>query len=406
MPKNELISVDEAIRKIVKQFNKLTDEDIELTKSLGRISAEPIYAQTFNPSSNVSSMDGYAINSKNRYNTFKVIGESAAGKPFKGKVQSQQTVAIYTGAKLPIGTDTIIIQENIKKLKDKNIQLIENKYKKYQFVRKKGLDFSKGDIILNKNQLINSRNIGSIAMSGNFWLNVVRKPIIGIISTGNEILKVGNLSQKDKIPSGNLVMLSSIVKTLGGIARILPIAKDNKISLKGIIEKNLDCNLLLTTGGASVGKYDMLKNIFEEKLKNTKINFWKIAMRPGKPLVFGTYKGTALLGLPGNPVSTGVCSLIFLSAIMNKMKGKNNFFPTIYRGKITTSLEENDRRMDFVRSVFIYKNEEILLTPFKKQDSSMTSFFSQANCLIIRKPFENKIDAGQIVNFIKFPNLF
>ena len=110
-------------------------------------------------------------------------------------------------------------------------------------------------------------------------------------------------------------------------------------------------------------------------------------MRPGKPLVFGTYKGTALLGLPGNPVSTGVCSLIFLSAIMNKMKGKNNFFPTIYRGKITTSLEENDRRMDFVRSVFIYKNEEILLTPFKKQDSSMTSFFSQANCLIIRKPF-------------------
>ncbi|MAQ06210.1 MAG: hypothetical protein CMN50_00690 [SAR116 cluster bacterium] len=405
MQNNELISVEKAIKKIVAQFDKLEDEDVELTKSIGRISAEPLFSKTFNPVTNVSSMDGFAISSDNNDSYFKIIGESSAGYPFTGQVRKKETVAIYTGAHLPKGTDTVIIQENVKK-KGSSIQLIDKTFKKYQFVRKKGLDFKKGDIVLENNQTINSRNIGSIAMSGNYWINVIRKPIIGILSTGNEISKVGNLTPKNQIPSGNLVMLASIVKTLGGIARILPIADDNKKSLKKILEKNLDCNLLLTTGGASVGKYDKLKSIFKEKTKNTKINFYKVAMRPGKPLIFGNYKGTPLLGLPGNPVSAGVCSLIFLNAIMNKMKGKKRFFPKIFEGKLTESISTNDLRMDFMRGIYFDNETETIITPFKKQDSSMTSFFSQANCLIIRKPYAEKIDKGQIAKFIKFPSLF
>ena len=405
MQNNELISVEQAIKKIVVQFDKLEDEDVELTNSIGRISAEPIFSQTFNPITNVSSMDGYAISSNNNDSYFKIVGESSAGNPFTGQVRKKETVAIYTGAHLPKGTDTVIIQENVKK-KGSNIELIDKNYKKYQFVRKKGLDFKKGDIVLKNNKTINSRNIGSIAMSGNYWINVIRKPIIGILSTGNEISKVGNLPSKNQIPSGNLVMLSSIVKTLGGIPRLLPIAEDNKKSLKKILEKNLDCNLLLTTGGASVGKYDKLKSIFEDKTKNTKINFYKVAMRPGKPLIFGKYKGTPLLGLPGNPVSAGVCSLIFLNAIMNKMKGIKSFFPRVYKGKLSEPISTNDRRMDFMRGIYFVNDAETLLTPFEKQDSSMTSLFSEANCLIIRKPYEEKIDKGQIAKFIKFPTLF
>ena len=200
--------------------------------------------------------------------------------------------------------------------------------------------------------------------------------------------------------------MSSIVKTLGGIPRLLPIAEDNKKSLKKILEKNLDCNLLLTTGGASVGRYDKLKSIFQEKNKNTKINFYKVAMRPGKPLIFGKYKGTPLLGLPGNPVSAGVCSLIFLNAIMNKMKGIKSFFPRVYKGKLSEPISTNDRRMDFMRGIYFVNDAETLLTPFEKQDSSMTSLFSEANCLIIRKPYAEKIDKGQIAKFIKFPSLF
>ncbi len=404
MQKNELISVQEAIKKIVTKFDILEDEDVELTNALGRVSAEPLFSQTFNPISNVSAMDGFAISSENKGSTFKIIGESAAGSPFTGKIKKNEAVAIYTGAHLPKGTDTIIIQENVKK-KGSNIELIDKNFKKNQFVRKKGLDFKKGDIILEKNQTINSRNIGSIAMSGNYWVNVIRKPTIGILSTGNEISKVGNLTRKNQIPSGNLVMLSSIVKTLGGIARLLPIAEDNKKSLKKLLEKNLDCNLLLTTGGASVGKYDKLKSIFEEKTKNTKINFWKVAMRPGKPLIFGRYMGTPLLGLPGNPVSAGVCSLIFLSVIMNKMRGDKSFFPKIFEGKLSESISSNDRRMDFMRATYSVNKGKTFVTPFKKQDSSMTLLFSQANCLIIRQPYEEKIDKGQIVKFIKFPPL-
>ncbi len=405
MLNNEFISVEEAIKKIVTQFDKLEDEDVELTNSLGRVSAEPLFSKTFNPITNVSSMDGFAISSDNKDSFFKIVGESSAGNPYTGQVRKKETVAIYTGAHLPKGTNTVIIQENVKK-KGSYIELIDKTYKKYQFVRKKGLDFKKGDIVLKNNQVINSRNVASIAMSGNFWINVVRKPIIGILSTGNEISKVGNLTGKNQIPSGNLVMLSSIVKTLGGIPRLLPIAEDNKKSLKKILEKNLDCNLLLTTGGASVGRYDKLKSIFQEKNKNTKINFYKVAMRPGKPLIFGRYKGTPLLGLPGNPVSAGVCSLIFLNAIMNKMKGKKSFFPKVFEGKLSDSISSNDRRMDFMRATYIVNAVETLLTPFKKQDSSMTSLFSQANCLIIRQPYEEKINKGQMAKFIKFPILF
>ena len=167
-------------------------------------------------------------------------------------------------------------------------------------------------------------------MTGQAWLTVSRKPTVSILSTGNEILKVGEQISKDKIPSGNSLMLASMVQEFGGIARILPVAKDNLQDIYEILENALDSDLIITTGGVSVGKYDLIQKALT-KFDN-KIEFWKIGMRPGKPLLFSKINNTPLIGLPGNPVSSGVCSLIFVNIAIRKMLGDDSLFPILENG--------------------------------------------------------------------------
>ena len=195
---------------------------------------KPIISEIDNPKYDVSSMDGYAINYKDYFDLrdskikkFKIVGESSAGLPYSKKINSLETVRIFTGAKLPKGSNTVIIQENVKVSKSGSYIIIDESPKKSQFVRKKGLDFKKNNIIFKEGTILKSRHLGSIAMTGQAWLTVSRKPTVSILSTGNEILKVGEQLSKDKIPSGNSLMLSSMVQEFGGMPRILPVAKDN-----------------------------------------------------------------------------------------------------------------------------------------------------------------------------------
>ncbi len=404
MPKKNLISIETAIKKIIKQISLTSIEEVNILDTFGRINAKNIFSKVNNPSNDVSSMDGYAIDGEDIKESYSVIGESAAGTPYKSRVKTGHTVQIFTGAHLPKGTNTIIIQENVQ-YRNNKIYLNDKNIIKFQYVRRKGLDFKKKQIILKKNLLINARRLNTIAMSGNHLIKVRKKPVIGILSTGNEIKKIGASFKNYEIPSGNNLMLSSIVKIFGGTPKILPIARDKKDAIKNIIDRNLNCDLIVTSGGASVGKYDLLSDLFRQNTKNSEIEFWRIAMRPGKPLMFGKYKKLNILGLPGNPVSAGVCALVFLRAAIRKMLGLKNYFPKIYTGISETLLEENDERMDFIRSVYQKKNI-VYVTPFLKQDSSMTNTFSKSNCLLIRKPFDKKIVPGDEVKFIKFPSLF
>ena len=404
MPKKGLLSVDQAISAIVKKILPLKKEEkIKLSDSLGRILSKNVISKRNNPSEDTSAMDGFAINIKNSTNEFKIIGESSAGNPFKGKVGKNETVQIFTGSFLPKGTNTVIIQENVKNLSP---EIITNTVtlEKNQNVRKKGVDLKLGELVVKKNTVINSRIISSIAMSNNNHIYVKKKPVIGILSTGNEIVDIGKKIGKNQIPSGNNLMISSMVKVFGGIPKILPIAKDKTKDIEKILNKNLDCDLFVSSGGASVGKYDLLKSVLDKKNINTNVNFWKIAMRPGKPLIFGKYKNIPFLGLPGNPVSAGVCSLIFLRTSINKILGINDFFPDLHVGILNGELKKNDQRLDFVRAYFD-KNDKNKIIPFSKQDSSMINLFSKCDCLILRKPFEKKALKNTKVNFIKFPDL-
>ena len=406
---SDLLSLDEAINKIKSNFQKIGNEDIFLKDALGRCLAKPIISNVDNPKYDVSSMDGYAINYKDyldvrdsKIKKFKIVGESSAGLPYSKKINSLETVRIFTGAKLPKGSNTVIIQENVKVSKSGSYIIIDESPKKSQFVRKKGLDFKKNNIIFKEGTILKSRHLGSIAMTGQAWLTVSRKPTVSILSTGNEILKVGEQLSKDKIPSGNSLMLSSMVQEFGGIPRILPVAKDNLQEIYEILENALDSDLIITTGGVSVGKYDLIQKALT-KFDN-KIEFWKIAMRPGKPLLFSKINNTPLIGLPGNPVSSGVCSLIFVNIAIRKMLGDDRHFPILENGVLNGKMSQNDKRLDFVRANSSYKNGVLNVKPLNLQDSSMITNFSKADCLIVRNPYEKPINNGENVKIFKFPN--
>ena len=405
---SDLLSLDEAINKIKSNFKKIGNEDIFLKDALGRCLAKPIISQIDNPRYDVSSMDGYAVNYKDfnevkesKLKKFKIIGESSAGVPYSKKINALETVRIFTGAKLPEGSNTVVIQEDVKVSNNSNYIIIEESPKKYQFVRKKGLDFKKNNILFEEGTILKSRHLGSIAMTGQAWLTVSRKPTVSILSTGNEILKVGEQILKDKIPNGNSLMLASMVEEFGGIARILQVARDDLQDIYEILESALDSDLIITTGGVSVGKYDLIQKALS-KFEN-KIEFWKVAMRPGKPLLFSKVKNTPLIGLPGNPVSSGVCSLIFVNLAIRKMIGDNTSFPVFENGILKGKLSKNDKRLDFVRANSSYKNGVLNVTPYNLQDSSMITIFSLANCLIVREPFEKPINNGENVKVLRFP---
>ena len=415
MPASKLISLDVAIRNIKSNFKKISNEDVFLQNSLGRCLAEPIYSKIDNPKYDVSSMDGYAINfkdftelnSKNNSKkaiNFKVIGESSAGNPFEKKIKNFEAVRIFTGAKVPRGCDVVIIQENVHPSSDQKYISTQSNVIKYQNIRKKGLDFKQGECIFKTGSLIKSRHIGSIAMTGQTWVTVSRKPVVSILSTGNEILRVGEQLTKDQIPSGNNLMLAAMVTQFGGIPRILPIADDNEDSIYNILNKALDSDLIVTTGGVSVGKYDLIQKALQNFEGKSQNEFWKVAMRPGKPLLFSIIDNTPLIGLPGNPVSSGVCSLIFVNVAIRSMLGITEKYPIFEKITLDGTLPVNDERMDFVRAKINIEDGNLLATPINKQDSSMITQFSYSDCLIVRDPFEGVKNKGETVKILRFPN--
>ena len=415
MQKSNLLSLDSAIEKIRSNFERISSEDVFLQNALGRCLSQPIISKINNPRFNVSSMDGYAVNyndyinlknknneKNNQFIHFNVIGEASAGKPFLKEIKSSEAVRIFTGAKLPKGSDSVIIQEDIKKSNVKNYISTNINVKKHQNIRKKGLDFKKDECLFETGTILRSRHLGSIAMTGQAWVNVSRKPIISILSTGNEISKVGEQLKKDQIPGGNSLMIASMISEFGGIPRILPVANDNILNIYKILKCALDSDLIVTTGGVSVGKYDLIHKALSRF--NNKIEFWKIAMRPGKPLLFSKINKTPIIGLPGNPVSSGVCSLIFVNIAIKTMIGDVNKFPIYNNATLNGELLLNDQRMDFVRAKIQDKDGNLFVTPIFKQDSSMISQFANSDCLIVRNPFDNAKLDGDLIKILKFPS--
>lgn len=401
----DLIPVAEARARIVEAFSPLPGEQVPVPDALGRVLATSVTARRTQPPVSVSAMDGYAARAADVAAppvTLRRIGVSAAGGGFAGVVGPGETVRIFTGAPVPKGADTIVIQENTT-VDDAAVTVAEASGPG-RYIRRAGLDFSAGDAGPAEGQVLGARDIALAAAMNHPWLTVRRRPRVAILATGDEIVMPGEPLDGDRIVSSNSVALAAVVRTCGGLPVILGVAPDEKDALSRMARGARGHDMLVTTGGVSVGERDLVREVLGGA--GMTLDFWRIAMRPGKPLMFGRLEDTPVLGLPGNPVSALVCALIFLRPALGRLLGIEEDDDRRWRRRVSLAraLPANDRREDYLRSALTAAADGGLrATPFDVQDSSMLSLLARSDCLVIRPPHAPPAAAGDEADALLFP---
>ncbi|HEX7967750.1 MAG TPA: molybdopterin molybdotransferase MoeA, partial [Stellaceae bacterium] len=316
---------------------------------------------------------------------------------FAGKVGRGEAVRIFTGAPVPAGADAIVIQEDTER--DGNIVKVREAAPQGHYVRPAGLDFREGDVGLRAGRLLTARDIGLAAAMNRPWLLVRRQPRIAILPTGDEVVMPGDPVGPSQIVSSNGLALAALVAQCGGIAVHLPIAPDDSSALQRIAAGAAGADFLVTTGGASVGEHDLVRDALQAS--GLTLDFWKIAMRPGKPLMVGRYRDTPMMGLPGNPVSSLVCALLFLKPAIERLLGVVGAEAAPAQARLAVPLPANDRRQDYLRATLSRAaNGTLEARPFAKQDSSMMSLLARSDCLVVRQPNAPAAAAGESVEII------
>lgn len=398
----KLLSVAEALTRVTGGFSLISSEQVALGDGLGRVLAEDVAARLTQPPSAVSAMDGYAVRAADVGSvpvTLKQIGVSQAGQGFPGAVGPGECARIFTGAPLPDGADAIVIQEDTTAVKEQ-ITVMESAQSGAD-VRPAGLDFSVGDILLKTGAVLSARDLGLAAAMNVPWLRVRRRPRVAIVATGDEVMMPGDPIGADQIVSSNSIALAAIVRVLGGEPLGLGIARDTDASLRQVLSGAKGADVLVTIGGASVGDYDLVQKVMAED--GLDLNFYKVAMRPGKPLIFGRWKDIPVLGLPGNPVSAGVTSAIFLRAAINVMLGIGDGGLGTEKARLGCDVKANGMRQEFMRATLDTDSEgNLVTTPFDRQDSAMMASFASADCLVIRPVDAPSAQAGDIVEIVRF----
>lgn len=395
-----LIPVEEARARILKGVKPLPAEEVKLERALGRVLAKPLKAVRHQPPFDASAMDGYAVSAADVATTpatLRLIGLSAAGHGFKGRLKRGECVRIFTGAPVPKGADAVVIQENTN-AKGKDITVLQG-VKPEQNVRFAGLDFRKGDALLPAGLTLGARDIGLAAAANAPSLAVRRRPVVALISTGDELVLPGKAPRPDQIVSSNSHALAAMAEHLGATVVNLGIVADSLRATERAIAKAAKADILVTTGGASVGDHDYV----QEALKNSgvAIDFWKIAMRPGKPFMYGRRKAQHVLGLPGNPVSSLVCARLFLKPLIDALLGLPEA-DDLVEARLGASMKENDSRQDYVRATLVEAADgSRTATPFQKQDSSMQRTFREAQALIVRPPFAKVAAQGDVIKVLR-----
>lgn len=388
-----LLPVEEARARILSNVKPLSQEQIAIAQALGRVLAKPINAQRDQPPFNASAMDGYAVRSEDTTTERSVVGISAAGHAFKGKLKPGEAVRIFTGAPVPATSDAVVIQENTQ-AKGKIVTIL-NPAHSQQNIRPRGLDFKKGETLLPASIRLNARDIGLAAAMNCSILSVRKKPVVAVIATGDELVLPGAKPRADQIVSSNSNALAAMAESLGANVINCGIVKDNLKATERAILRMAKADVIVTTGGASVGDHDFI----QQALKNTgvKIDFWKIAMRPGKPFMYGRKGKQHVLGLPGNPVSALVCARLFLKPLLNCLQGLP-IEEAATMARLGAAMNANDSRQDYIRAMLESAADgSRTATPFNKQDSSMQRTFRDAHCLIIRLPNAPAASAGDLV---------
>ena len=400
-----MIPVKEARSRIVAALPLMPAETVPVSAAAGRVLADDIAARRTQPPFDVSAMDGWACRQADLGNIpakLKPVGHAAAGGRHEGTVGPGECVRIFTGAPLPDGADAIVIQEDADLADD--VLTVREAPKPGQWIRRAGLDFAEGQVLLSAGRLLGPADVALAAAMNVPWLPVRRKPRIAVLATGDELARPGEPIGPNQIVSSNNIGLCALVEANGGVAIDLGIARDTEADLREKASAAAGCDLLLTLGGASVGEHDLIHKILGGGGRS--IDFWNIAMRPGKPLMFGRVDlgngaSIPLLGLPGNPVSALVCGHNFLLPAMRAMLGLD--WEIRFETAITSAdLSENDKREDYLRATLKrLDNGQLVATAFGRQDSSMLRRLSDADCLIVRAPHGPAVKAGGAVPILR-----
>ncbi|GAB4354591.1 MAG: molybdopterin molybdotransferase MoeA [Oricola sp.] len=397
-----LIPVAEARARLLAEAEPLPAETVPLEDARGRVLARDLPALRTQPPEAVSAMDGYAVRAADLENVpadLTVIGEVAAGHPFAGTVGPGEAARIFTGGVVPAGADTVTIQENVTVLDGGKVRACQSE-PPGRNIRPAGLDFAKDETVLEAGTVLDAGALCLAAAANHPSLPVIRRPRVAILATGDELLPPGSETGPGQIIASNSYGVAAIARDTGADVIDLGIARDREDELAAALDRAAaaDCDVLVTLGGASVGDHDLVQKVFVAR--GMTLGFWKIAMRPGKPLMSGRLGRMKILGLPGNPVSSLVCSHLFLKPLVERLAGLPSS-EIRAQALLDRALPANDRREDYLRAVARRDETGTLrVTAFETQDSSMISTYARSNVLVVRPPHAPAADKGETVEVL------
>jgi molybdopterin molybdotransferase len=396
-----LLSVDDALALVVKGLTPLEVETVPIAEAHGRVLGETLAATLTQPPFDASAMDGYAVRAADVAAlpaTLELIGEAAAGARFAGRLKPGQAVRIFTGAPVPDGADTIVIQEDTE---ERDGRVVVKAAAPGRHIRPRGQDFMQGEALLEQGTVLGARALMLAASMNHAEIPVRRKPQVAILATGDEVVPPGSQLGPDEIVSSVGYGIAALVAAHGGEAVDLGIARDDPESIATLASTGAGADILVTIGGASVGERDLVVTALERE--GLKLEFAKVAMRPGKPVLFGRLGGQRFLGVPGNPVSALICSIVFLVPMLRVLLGVGGGDRPLAKAVLAEDLPPNGPRRHYLRALSSRAEDGTrIVRPLPSQDSSLVAALAKADCLIVRGPEAPGLPAGTLVKILPF----
>ncbi|WP_439399674.1 molybdopterin molybdotransferase MoeA [Bradyrhizobium sp. PMVTL-01] len=400
-----LMPVSDALAAVLAGAEPLLEETISLDQAYHRVLARDVAARRTQPPEAMSAMDGYAVRAADAAtidSELTVIGEVAAGRPFAGLVGAGEAVRIFTGGVVPAGADAVVIQEDT--VADGKRITIKEAAIPGRHIRRAGIDFAEGDVLLCKGTRLTERDLALAAGMNHPHLPVQRRPKVAILATGDELVIPGVAPGPGQIVYSNGYALHALARQEGADTIDLGVAADTlEATTAGIREaRQSGADILITTGGASVGDHDLVQQAL--KAEGIAMSFWKIAMRPGKPMMHGRLGAMRVIGLPGNPVSSYVCAFLFMVPLIRALSGRTMIHHRRERAVLGRDLNANDQREDYLRARLERRDDGTLIAlPVDHQDSSLLANLAAAQALLVRAPFAPKAEAGSVCEVLLLP---
>jgi molybdopterin molybdotransferase len=390
-----LMPVAEAMQRVLAGAEPLPAEMVALKDALGRVLTDDIAALRTQPPADVSAMDGYAVRAADVAQapvTLKLTGEVAAGHPFEGVVAPGQAARIFTGGVMPAGADCVVIQEVTERKGDAVV--IQKPGAAGRNIRKQGIDFTEGAVLLHKGCRLNDRDLMLAAAMNHPALRVHRRPKVAVFGTGDELVAPGSAPGPGEIVYSNGFALVALAQTQGAETLDLGIAHDRIEDIAAVVRKarHWGADVLVTSGGASVGEHDLVQRALAAE--GLELSFWRVALRPGRPMMHGRLGAMQVLGVPGNPVSSYVCAFLFLVPLIRQLAGRSDVERVPESARLGRDLPANDERADYLRATLHPGRDGLVATPVPAQDSSLMAPLARADCLVIREPHAPAASAG------------